>query len=106
MINKNIIEDVKKIIISEYNPIEIYLFGSYAWGNPDIESDLDILIVIDKFNKAPYETLVDIHKSLMSLNIPKDILVLTKEDFDKKAKHIFTLSYKIKNEGKRIYAKA
>ena len=35
MINKNIIKEVTEKLIKTYNPIEIYLFGSYAWGSPD-----------------------------------------------------------------------
>jgi DNA polymerase sigma len=49
MINKRILEEVKEKLIKTYNPLEIYLFGSYAWGCPDEDSDLDLLIIIDHY---------------------------------------------------------
>lgn len=34
MVNKNVLEEVKKRLVETYNPIEIYLFGSHVWGKP------------------------------------------------------------------------
>ena len=31
--------------LKEINPDKVILFGSYAWGNPHGESDLDIIVV-------------------------------------------------------------
>ena len=106
MFNNDIIEEVKKILIQTYKPIEIYLFGSYAWGHPDSDSDLDILVIIDKYSKDRHQTLVEGHKALVDVDINKDILVYSKEEFDKFSKDKTRLCYKIKNKGKRIYAKA
>lgn len=36
-----IVEKLKK----EYNPLKIILFGSYAYGNPTRDSDIDLFIV-------------------------------------------------------------
>lgn len=45
-------QEIKKIILevvgklrSEYEPIKIILFGSYAYGNPTKDSDIDLLIL-------------------------------------------------------------
>ena len=46
MISPEMIEEVKNRLVSTYNPEKIYLFGSYAWGTPDEESDLDLLVVV------------------------------------------------------------
>lgn len=34
MVNKKLLEEVKNRLVETYNPIAIYLFGSYAWGKP------------------------------------------------------------------------
>ncbi len=44
MIEKKVIDEVKNRLVNTYNPIAIYLFGSYAWGIPTEDSDLDLLI--------------------------------------------------------------
>lgn len=106
MINKDLIEEVKKRLIKTYDPVAIYLFGSYAWGNPDEESDLDLLIVVDKSDEKSYRRPVAGHMALRGLGISKDIIVQTKEVFDHRSREITTLEFKIKRDGKVLYARA
>lgn len=100
------IEEVKKRLVKTYNPLEIYVFGSHAWGSPDEDSDLDLLVVVEKFDKDRYHALVKGHKALIGLKLSKDILVYTKEEFDLDSHDVTALGYKIKRKGKQIYAKA
>ena len=106
MINKKIIDEVKNRLIKTYNPVAIYLFGSYVWGKPTEDSDLDLLIIIDNSNEKSFERPRSGYKALFGMGISKDIIVYTKEEFDKIANNITTLGYKIKNEGELIYARA
>ena len=106
MINKETIEEVKNRLVKAYNPITIYLFESYAWGSPTEDSDLDILIVVDKSNEKSYKRPLNGYDVLYELDISKDIIVYTKEEFDSKSNNITTLGYKIKKYGKVIYARA
>lgn len=106
MINRNLIEEVTQKLVPVYDPLVIYVFGSYAWGTPDDESDLDLLVVVEKYKKSRHETLVDGHRALSNLMVPKDILVFTKEEFDRYSADITRLCYKVKHKGKIIYAKA
>ena len=57
MIDEATIEEVKNRLIQTYDPLAIYIFGSYAWGHPDAESDLDLLIVIDEFDQDRFKTM-------------------------------------------------
>jgi hypothetical protein len=34
-----------KIIVDKFDPEQVVLFGSYAYGNPSAESDVDLLVV-------------------------------------------------------------
>jgi len=34
--NKTLIDEVTRHLIKAYNPLSIYLFGSYVWGIPDM----------------------------------------------------------------------
>ena len=84
---------------------EIYIFGSYAWGNPTKDSDLDLLVVVNNIINNRQAMLSKGHKALFGLNVSKDILLYSKDEFDQRAQNITTLSHKIKKEGKRIYAR-
>jgi predicted nucleotidyltransferase len=100
------LEEVKKRLIRTYNPIEIYVFGSYAWGYHDDESDLDLLVVIDKFTNDRQRLLVEGQKALIDLDLSKDLLVISKEEFDQYSNDPRRIYYKIRQQGKKIYARA
>jgi uncharacterized protein len=106
MIKKTIIEEVKKRLVETYDPIAIYVFGSYAWGNPTEESDLDLLVVVNKSDEKSYKRPVAGHYALRELDVAKDLIVKTKQEFESSANNVTTLIYKIKKEGKLIYARA
>jgi len=42
---QKIIKGIAKKIAREYKPEKIILFGSYAYGNPTRDSDIDMLII-------------------------------------------------------------
>lgn len=106
MKNQTMIEEVKKRLVQAYNPMIIYLFGSYAWGHPNEDSDLDLLVVIEKYEKDYYHTLIDGHRALMDLDLAKDILVLDKAKFEEYGDDERRFYYTIKRKGKIIYARA
>lgn len=106
MVDAKLIETVRDLLVKAYNPLEIYLFGSYAWGHPSLDSDLDLVIVVEKSDEKYYKRPLVAYDVLMDINIPKDIVVYTKKEFSDRADNITTLCYKIKHEGKRIYARA
>ena len=106
MIRKEVLKEVKDRLVKTYNPIAIYLFGSYAWGSPTEDSDLDLLIVVDKSDEKSYKRTMPGHDVLFGMGISKDIIVYTEKEFDKISENITTLGYKIKKEGELIYARA
>lgn len=106
MVTQNIIEEVKRRLVKVYKPSKIYLFGSYAWGTPHEESDLDILVVVDESHERPIKRSFNGYKALWGLGIAKDIIVYTKDEFETLARKKASLQYKIKHWGKVIYARA
>lgn len=106
MIEKKTIQAVKNTLVEVYHPLKIYLFGSYAWGTPTKDSDLDLLIVVSRSTKKSYERAVKGYRALRDMTVAKDILVLTKKEFDERSNDITTLCYKAKHEGKLLYAKS
>lgn len=105
MINNQMIQDITKRLVKVYNPEAIYLFGSYAWGHPDEDSDLDFLIIVEEV-KDRYKALLAGHEELGDLEIPKDLLVVTSEEFETRSQKASQFMYKIKHQGKQVYARA
>ena len=104
-ISNEVIEEVKKRLIEVYDPLKIYLFGSYAWGYPTEESDLDFLIVVDDSQEKRHKRGKPGYEVLWDLDISKDIMVYTKEEFDSHLAEQSSLVYKIAHKGKILYAR-
>lgn len=100
------IELAKNKLIEVFNPLAIYLFGSYAWGSPHEDSDLDLLVIVEGYDSTRYEMLVEGHKALVCLELPKDLLVYSRDEFEKKSESATTLCHKVKSKGIKIYARA
>lgn len=106
MISQETIEEVIRRLVKAYDPLEIYLYGKYAWGTPDEEDDLNLLLVIESSDKKIYQRSDLAFDVLLSLKIPKNISVFTKQEFDTNCQDTTSLTYEIKNKGKKVYARS
>ena len=81
MVSEKKIEEIASKIAEGFNPEKIILFGSYALGNPNRNSDLDFLIV--KNSDLPvHRRANDIRMALIGTTTPMDILVYTPTEFE------------------------
>jgi len=78
---RQIILEMAKKIIAEYMPEKIILFGSYAYGEPTEDSDVDLLI-IKNTDKRPIDRWIEVKKLLRNTaqNLPVSPLVYTEEE--------------------------
>lgn len=72
-------------VVDGYQPEKIILFGSYAYGKPDSDSDLDLLII-----KKTSDRFIDRWINIRQLvsdpkrSIPFDPIVLTPEEIEER----------------------
>jgi len=91
-------------IIEVTSPQKIYLFGSFAYGKPSNDSDIDLCIIIRDNQARKRDLIKSIRKSISKVaTVPVDILIYNEEEFSKRAKLCSTIEYKIANEGISIY---
>ena len=83
--------------------IRIYLFGSYAFGNPTEYSDIDLFIILrDGIDKL--KVIQDIDFGLCDRNISLDIIADTDTEFKKlSASGRATLQNEVFNKGILVY---
>ena len=96
--------ELKKLAtkIKEITPAtKIYLFGSYAYGTPTDESDIDLCILTDE-NKRKLEILREIRRNIGDINYPLDILVYKTDEFKERVNNKYIMESKIYNDGVEI----
>ena len=100
-LKENIVNSLKVL-----NPLKIILFGSYAYGNPNEDSDLDICVV-EKSYKSKTKEKSKIRKLLKDINIGKDILLVDENHFSTYSgdNWINTALYDIRKKGVVLYEK-
>lgn len=76
-----VLQEMIQRIVDAVDPAKIILFGSYAYGTPHPESDVDIL-VIQATDLPRHKRPAAIHRALAGLLIPKDIIVYTPAEVD------------------------
>jgi predicted nucleotidyltransferase len=104
MIQQNEIAQLSQKIIDLIHPEKIILFGSYAYGIPTRESDLDLLVIVKSSNEPRYKRAREIRKHLWgSTSFAKDILVYTESEIAewRNVKEAFITS--IIEQGKVLY---
>jgi predicted nucleotidyltransferase len=78
--------DVVQAIRSVAEPSAIVLFGSYARGNPTDQSDIDLLVIRRqdfRQGESRRKELGRLYRAVAAkVSIPKDILLLTKREFE------------------------
>ena len=99
--------------IRRTDPYKIIMFGSYADDAFSEDSDLDLLIVLDSpeiaqnyDEKMRNKLLVRRNIYGLSKQIPIDLVVYTKGEYDIILRNGTSFSHEIKNKGKVLYEKA
>ncbi|MFB0561076.1 MAG: nucleotidyltransferase domain-containing protein [Candidatus Lokiarchaeia archaeon] len=82
---KTVLSEIIERLISEYKPLKIILFGSYAYGNPREDSDIDLLI-LKKTNRRRVDRFVEVKRIIYnpSRKIPVSPLVYTPEELEER----------------------
>jgi predicted nucleotidyltransferase len=84
------------------SPLQVFLFGSYARGEADDGSDLDLLVVERQVQDKAAEYL-KLHRAVGSVGVGVDVLVFSREEFERRSQVPGTVPYWAKKEGKLLY---
>lgn len=102
MVNKGKLEEIKEKIIKTVSPQKIILFGSYARGITDEDSDID-LIVIWETDLNPHKRNFFLSRLFPMRNFSLDIFAFTKKEMEMFKDVPGTMLYEAFHNGKVIY---
>lgn len=85
------------------SPKKIWLFGSLARGTESDSSDIDLLMVVQESSLPRYRRNQDARMHVRDIHYPKDIIVMTQNEWDKESHVKTSLVSTIIKEGKLLY---
>lgn len=99
------LDKLKKVIVKNYKPEKIILFGSLAWGKFGPDSDID-LMVVKKTKKNYWERAKEFSKNVdTNVDASKDIIIFTPEEIRKRIKLEDDFIKEVIYNGKVVYEK-
>lgn len=105
MVTQDQITQLVKEIAYRYKPEKIYLFGSYANGIPNKDSDIDLFIV----KKTKTRKIYRIEEVLNSLDINEfpligiDFIIYTPQELESVKNHVVNIANIALKTGKIMY---
>ena len=100
-----IIQEMVDRIVRDFDPVKVILFGSQARGEGNCDSDVDLLVVLDEIDDN-FEAMIAIGTALARTGVPKDILVTTTEEIERRGHIIGTPLHWALRDGRVMYARS
>jgi predicted nucleotidyltransferase len=100
------IHAIAKHIAEKFNPEQIILFGSHAYGKPDAWSDVDLLVVMDTPEGEELEKSLEIRRSLPSLTFGLDVVVRSRKVIERRKKLGDWFLVDVTEKGKVLYERS
>ncbi len=102
-IRPELLTEATRRLTVEFNPEQVWLFGSHAWGEPDEGSDLDLMVVVRDSEEAPTHRAQRAHRCLQGLEVAKDVIVKTRAEVERFRNVRSSLVAEILERGRLLY---
>jgi len=98
-----LLEKVVERLKAEFQPEEIFLFGSHAWGTPHEDSDVDLMVIVRESGERAIRRMQRAHHCLGDLDMSKDVFVQTRAEFDRYRHLRASIQHQILQSGRKLY---
>ena len=95
------IRNVTRQIVQQFHPQKVILFGSYAYGQPTEDSDVDLLVVMDT-DESPLRVAAKIAAAIEH-PFPLDIVVCTSIEFASAVHRRGVFATEVASKGLTLY---
>ena len=98
------INELKDSFVNNLLPVKIYLFGSFAEGKSNEDSDFDFYIVVDDSQNDMLALTAKAYKSIrFKQKRAVDIIVNTQKEFDIRKKRLMSVENEVEQKGVLLY---
>lgn len=99
-----VLAEIVRRVVDALAPERVYLFGSKARGEEGPDSDYDLMVVVSNTAEPGYRRAQQAHSVIWGIGTAADILVWSRDAFDRRLHLQASLPATIVREGKLLYA--
>jgi predicted nucleotidyltransferase len=99
------LQEAVRRLVAVARPLKIILFGSRARGEAQLDSDLDLMVVLAKVQDRVAE-MVRLNRALRGLVLPVELVVVSQAMFDEWAGYPGSVYAEARREGQVLYEAA
>ncbi len=103
IIPQGLLETAVERLKAEFQPEEIYLFGSHAWGTPTEDSDVDLMVIVPHSDERPIRRDQRAQHCLGRLPMSVDVLVRTRGEVNRVRDIRGSLTCEVLQKGRKVY---
>jgi predicted nucleotidyltransferase len=102
-LDDTLLQTATQRLVAEFQPEQIWLFGSHAWGTPTDDSDVDLMVIVPQSDERAIKRMQRAHHCLRGIGFPKDVLVPTRTEVNR-YKHLrASIFHQILAKGRKLY---
>ena len=102
-VTTELLEQITQKLVATLNPEQIILFGSHAYGEPNEDSDIDLLVIVSQSNEPRYRRSRLAYRALRGIGVPTDVIVMTREEVKRKVNVRSSLISRVIHDGRVLY---
>ena len=104
-VTEEVLGEIVHRLVTGLQPEKIILFGSYVYGTPSTDSDVDLLVIVDT-QARPVDRYVRVSRLLQPRPFPLDLLVKTPEEVAQALDREDTFICEIMTRGRVLYERS
>ncbi len=102
-INEDLLQTATQRLVAGFQPEQTWLFGSHAWGTPDEDSDVDLMVIVPDSGERSLKRMQRAHRCLRGIGVAQDVLVPTRAQVDR-YKHLrASRCHQVLAKGRKLY---
>ena len=103
VLDDTLLQAATQRLITEFQPEQIWLFGSHAWGTPTADSDVDLMVIVPQSDERSIRRMQRAQHCLRGIGFAKDVLVPTRAQVNR-YKHLrASLFHQVLSKGRKLY---
>ncbi len=94
-------------VVERFDPLKVVLFGSLARGEPNYDSDIDLLVVFERVEwEDKRELAIQVRLAVLDVPAPIDVVVTDPDEIERRGHMVGSILRPALREGRVLYERA